>query len=152
MKLSTRGKYGVRAMYEIALRGAGEPVPLKTIAANQGLSVHYLEQLIGPLREAGLVTSVRGARGGYMLGRPPEEITIAEIITLLEGPITPSDCVGDDGGHVEHCGCPDGCVARGIWERVREAVVGLLSSMTLADLLKQHDSIVGGCGNETGLS
>ncbi|NPV70635.1 MAG: Rrf2 family transcriptional regulator [Firmicutes bacterium] len=142
MKLSTRGKYGVRAMYQLALDGPDRPVSLKSIAGAQGLSVSYLEQLIAPLRKAGLVKSVRGAHGGYLLGRPPEEITVEEIITVLDGPIAPSECVlpnGPPGGPgVEHCGCPEGCVARGIWEQLRDNVTGLLRSITLKDLMMRR--------------
>lgn len=137
MKLSTKGKYGVRAMYQLALDGCERPVSLKSIAQAQGLSENYLEQLAGPLRKAGLVKSVRGARGGYMLGRPPEEITIADIIMVLEGTFAPCECASEGGARVEHCGCPNGCVAKGIWEQVRDAVAELLDSITLKDVCER---------------
>ncbi|MGE5483919.1 MAG: RrF2 family transcriptional regulator [Ignavibacteriales bacterium] len=151
MKLSTKGKYGVRAMYQIALDGRDRPASLQSIARAQGLSENYLEQLVGPLREAGLVKSVRGAHGGYLLGRPPDEITIADIIRVLEGPIAPSDCVAEDGSRVEHCGCPDGCVAKGIWEQVRDAVVELLDSITLMDVIERNGGMKQ-CGESTSIT
>ncbi|MGE5541535.1 MAG: RrF2 family transcriptional regulator, partial [Bacillota bacterium] len=124
--------------YQIAIDARNRPASLQSIARAQGLSENYLEQLMGPLRGAGLVKSVRGAHGGYLLGRPSAEITVADIIRVLEGPIAPCDCVVADASRVEHCGCPDGCVAKGIWEQVRDAVAELLDSITLLDLIKRN--------------
>jgi Rrf2 family protein len=144
--LSTRGKYGVKAMFELSRQAKCGPVSLKTIARNQGLSEHYLEQLVGPLRRAGLITSARGSRGGYLLGREAAEITVADIIRVLEGPIVPCDCVSGDAS-VHHCGAPGGCVAKGVWEMVRDSVAALLDSITLEDLaLAKESSGVPGTG------
>lgn len=140
MRLSTRGKYGVKAMYELYRQAGRGPVPLKTIAENQGLSEHYLEQLVGPLRRARLIKSVRGAHGGYVLARPASEITVAEIIRALEGPIIPTECVSDDSGAVHHCGRASGCVARGVWERIRDAVAEVLDNITLDALEPDEES------------
>ena len=93
MKISTKGRYSVTALYELALRYGEGAVSLKSIATSQGLSENYLEQLMAPLRRAGIVKSVRGAQGGYMLARDPKEITIGEIITTVEGPIALVDCL-----------------------------------------------------------
>lgn len=134
MQLSTRGKYGVKAMYELSRHCGGDPVPLKTIAANQGLSENYLEQLVTPLRNAGLLRSVRGSKGGYSLARDPSKITVAQIIEALEGPIAPCDCVVSGDAAVHHCGDPGGCVARGVWAKLRDQVRELLDSITLEDL------------------
>ena len=93
MKISTKGRYSVTALYELALHYGEGAVSLKSIAKSQGLSENYLEQLMAPLRRAGIVKSVRGAQGGYMLARSPQEITIGEIITTVEGPIALVDCL-----------------------------------------------------------
>ena len=93
MKLSTKGRYSVTALYELALHYGEGVVPLKTIAKTQGISENYLEQLMVPMRRAGLVESVRGAQGGYTLALPPEEVTIGRIITAVEGPIALVDCL-----------------------------------------------------------
>jgi len=139
MKLSTKGRYGVKAMFELARSRNEGPLPLHTIARRQGLSQHYLEQLVGPLREAGLVRSVRGAQGGYELARPPERITVGDVVRVLEGPIAVTYCTVPGSSAVEHCGRAEGCVARGVWERVSESIARVLDSITLADLCAEHE-------------
>ncbi|HHY37314.1 MAG TPA: Rrf2 family transcriptional regulator [Clostridia bacterium] len=135
MMLSTRGRYGVKALYELArAEPSGSPVSLREIAECQGLSLSYLEQLIGPLRRAGLVVSVRGAKGGYILGRPRGEITVGDIIRVMEGSIAPTECVADSPDGVSHCGRSQTCIAKGIWERVKKSVEEVLDSITLEDL------------------
>ena len=138
VRVTTRGQYGVKAMFELALRSAEHPVPLREIAERQGLPEHYLEQLIGPLRKAGLVRSVRGAQGGYMLGRDPAEITIGDILRVLEGPIAPTECAVDDPAATAYC--PDGedCVIRGVWLRIRDAINEVVDSITLAELCEKE--------------
>jgi len=131
--LSTRGKYGLKAMYQLSLGMPSDPTPLRAIAKSQGLSESYLEQLAAPLRRAGLVRSVRGARGGYVLARGAGEISVGEIIRALEGPIVPCDCVSEK-PDVHHCGEPQNCVAKAVWEKVRDRVQALLDSITLEDL------------------
>jgi len=124
-------------MYELAMAyGNRTPVPLRAIAAKQGLSENYLEQLMVLLREAGMVSSVRGAKGGYVLTKHPSQITVGDIIRVMEGEITPTDCVGE---HAEfhHCGESAGCVARGIWEKVKQNVVDLLDGISLMDLCEE---------------
>lgn len=139
MRLSTKGKYGLKAMYELARHYGEGPTSVKTVAAEQGLSEHYLEQLIGPLRKAGLVQSVRGAQGGYLLGKDPSEITVGSIIRVLEGPIVPAECVNPGAAEVVHCGNPANCVAQGVLARMRDSVAKLLDSITLADLCREAD-------------
>lgn len=136
MKLSTKGRYGVKALFELAMHYGEGPTALKNIAEEQGLSEHYLEQLIGPLRKAGLVKSVRGAQGGYMLARHPREITIGDIIRVLEGPIAPTDCTASDEG-VEHCGRADSCTARKVWLQIRDSIVEVVDSITLEDMCEE---------------
>lgn len=141
MKLSTKGRYGVRAMFDLAMRHGSGPVSLRSIAERQGLSEHYLEQLIGTLRKAGLVKSVRGAYGGYVLTREPKEVTIGDIIRALEGPIAPAECVSEDSEF--HCEYTEDCVTRMIWERLKNRIDEVLDEMNLDDLCqialeKQH--------------
>lgn len=146
MRLSTKGRYGVRALVELALAEGEGPVTLRVVAERQGLSEHYLEQLAGRLRRAGLVHSVRGAQGGYVLGRPAREITVGDILRTLEGPLALTDCSRDDGTPVKHCGRADGCSARGVWSRVRAGIEKVVDSITLADLCA--DVRAGGEGDE----
>ncbi|GAW92688.1 RrF2 family transcriptional regulator [Calderihabitans maritimus] len=139
MKLSTKGEYGLRAMFDLAMRYGEGPISLKSIAERQDISEHYLEQLAAGLRKAGLVKSVRGAQGGYILAREPDEITVGEIIRVLEGPIAPMDCVSEEA--TETCERAETCVTRGIWEKVKEKVSEVLDSITLADMCREADKI-----------
>lgn len=133
MKLSTRGEYGLRAMHFLAQKYGQGPVPLKSIAQSQDISEPYLEQLLAALRKSGLVRSVRGSQGGYSLGREPGEIRVGDIIRVLEGPISPMECVNQG---EECCARSDGCVTRGIWERLRDSMTDVLDSITLNDMLQ----------------
>ena len=139
MMFSTKAEYGVRVMVELARRPTAEPVPLAEIAERDGLPLAYLEHLVARLRKAGLVDSRRGSRGGYMLARPPQEITMAEVVEALEGSIAPIECISQD---------PDGtivcareadpehvCPTKLLWTRVRASIVSTLRETTLADLL-----------------
>ncbi len=136
MKISTKGRYSVTALYELALHYGTGPLPLKNIAQGQGLSENYLEQLMLPLRRAGLVKSIRGAQGGYMLGREPKEITIGEIITTVEGPIAVVDCLLTEAGAEDQpCERACACVTRGIWEKVCDSISEVLGSITLQTLM-----------------
>lgn len=136
MKLSTRGRYGVRAMFELALNYNNGFIPLKNIAYNQKISEQYLEQLMSPLRKARLIKSIRGAQGGYALARAPEEITIGDIIRVLEGPIAPVECVKETKNATE-CENVDSCITRIIWLKVRDSVSEVLDSITLANLIEK---------------
>ena len=131
MKLSTRGKYGVYAMIYLAQHQGEGPQSLKAIA-ELGLPDQYLEQLLGNLRRAGLVTTVRGAQGGYQLSRSADEITARHIIEAMEGPLNLSECVGE-AGHT----CPRGgqCTARGVWSYLTDEINGMLDRITLSDML-----------------
>jgi Rrf2 family protein len=134
MKLSTRGRYGTRALLDLALHGGKEPVPLKDIAQRQQISLLYLEHLITPLVAAGMIRSTRGARGGVCLARSPEEIKLSEVVGLLEGSIAPVDCVNDP----RACPRSDSCVTRDIWVELKEAMDGVLESKTLHDLVEMQ--------------
>ncbi|MGC7873673.1 RrF2 family transcriptional regulator [Desulfosporosinus sp. SYSU MS00001] len=133
MKLSTKGRYGVRAMFDLAQHMGEGPVSLKSISERQGISEHYLEQLIAGLRKAGLVKSVRGAQGGYLLGREPDKIKVGDIIRVLEGPIAPTECVSEE--DPECCTKAEYCITRTIWERVRDSIAEVLDSITLETML-----------------
>ncbi|SDF10764.1 RrF2 family transcriptional regulator [Sporolituus thermophilus] len=135
MKLSTKGRYGVAAMYDLALHYGQGPISLKNVAKRQGISEHYLEQLMGILRKAGYVKSIRGAQGGYTLTKDPAEITVGDIIRIMEGPIAPVDCLLTDNNT---CKRADICVTRGVWAKVRDSISQVLDSISLADLCREE--------------
>ncbi len=139
MMFSTKAEYGVRVMVELARRAGEHPIPLAEIAAHDGLPLAYLEHLVARLRKAGLVDSRRGSRGGYMLARPPAEITMAEVVEALEGSIAPIECISQsaDGSIVCSRESDPGhtCPTKLLWTRVRFAIVSTLRGTTLADLL-----------------
>ena len=124
----------MRLMVELARHHGSGPVSLSEMAEHEQLPRPYLEQLVVSLREGGLVTSTRGARGGYELSRPPAKIRMNEVITALEGPITPMVCASADPAHAETCQRAGCCNVELLWQRVRDAIVEALDSVTLADL------------------
>ncbi len=134
MKLSTRARYGTRALLDLALHWGKEPVPLKDIADRQNISLHYLEHIIAPLLGAGIVRSIRGARGGVQLLRHPKEINLSQVIQLLENSITPVECVNNP----ESCPRSDSCATRDIWIEMKKAMDGVLESTTLQDLVERQ--------------
>jgi len=135
MILSTKGRYGLKMMYEFALNYGKGPMSLKEVAQKQHLSETYLEQLIAHLKKAGLVISVRGAQGGYELKRKPVEITVGEIIRVLEGSLAPSECVLDD---EPECSNAEYCVTRLIWEKIRDSINNVVDSITLNDMINDY--------------
>lgn len=134
MKLSTRGRYGLRALLDLALHQGEGPVRLKDIARRQEISLHYLEHLMAPLITAGLVRSTRGARGGVLLVKPPSQIKLSEVIQALEGSIAPVECVSDPG----LCQRSARCASRDVWSELMEAMVQVLDSTTLQDLAERQ--------------
>ena len=135
MKLSAREQYGLRAMIELGRRYGDGPVSLSDVAEAQGVSLGYLEQITPLLREANLVESTRGARGGYQLRRPPREITVGDVVRALEeGYIMPLKCI--PGTEDESCGRTAVCAARDVWKRMHEGIVEVLDSTTLDDLIE----------------
>ncbi len=130
MKMSTRGRYSLRVMLELALRNGAGPVPVEAIAASQGISAHYIHILVPALCRAGLVRTVRGPKGGCMLSRPPSEITLLEAVEAVEGKTTPVECLGDR----DSCSKSGGCAAREVWSEVAAAVEGVLGETTLEEL------------------
>jgi len=141
ISFSTKGEYGVRLMVRLAARQGRGPASLGEIALEEDLPRAYLEQLVIPLREAGLVTSTRGARGGYELGRPADQIRMGEVLRALEGPLAPMICAGEDDLHVAACGRSGSCTVNHLWVRVRDAIAGALDSMSLADLVPAADLV-----------
>lgn len=136
MKLSTRGKYGLYAMYYLAQHAGEGPQSLQSVAKT-GVPKQYLEQLLGHLRRAGLVDTVRGAQGGYHLAKRPEDVTMRDIIDALEGPVALSECALDSFS----CGKACDCRVRKVWSNLTDGINGVLSAVTLGDMLR--DSIGG---------
>jgi Rrf2 family protein len=131
MKLSTRGRYGLRLMLELAIHYKDRPILLKDISENQRISLKYLGQLIMPLKIAGLVKSARGARGGYSLSRPPEKIKIGEIVSALEGKLCIVECIDNP----EICEMSGKCAARDVWSELNHRMIEILNSHTLQDMV-----------------
>lgn len=134
MKLSTRVRYGTRALLDLALQPDNSPVLLKDIASRQNISLQYLEHIIGPLVNSGIVKSTRGVNGGMQLDQRPEDIKIGEVVRLLEGNSTPVDCIGNP----ESCNRSHQCVARDVWCEMKRAIDETLNSVTLKDLIERQ--------------
>lgn len=137
LKLSTRGRYGLKAMFDLALNFGEGPISLTSIAERQVISVSYLEQLIAPLRKANLVKSVRGAQGGYMLAVEPCFITVGKILTTLEGPLAPTDCVVIDDAD-EVCDHSRYCVTKVIYEKIYESITSVVNSINLQHMVDDY--------------
>jgi Rrf2 family protein len=133
MKLSTRTRYGIRAVIELAQHESDRPLQLKLIAERQEISIKYLEQLMSLLRSAGFVRSVRGSRGGYVLARPANQIRLSEVFRSLEGTVTTTECIED----TDACERSADCVAREMWMEVEAAIHQVLDATTLADLVER---------------
>ena len=135
---STRGEYGVRFMVALARMDHGEPVSLSDIADQEDLPRAYLEQIIGGLRDAGIIDSQRGAHGGYRLARPANEVRMGAVLRALEGPIVPMACLAEEGSPCNRAGS---CTVAHLWTRVRDSVTEALDSFTLADLASPNAPI-----------
>ena len=130
MKLSTRTRYGIRAILELAGNGSHRPLQLKIIARHQEISIKYLEQLMALLKSAGFVRSVRGSKGGYVLAKPAGQIRLSDVFDCLEGPVITAECVEDE----SYCARAADCVVKQVWAEVQQVVKSVLQSMTLQDL------------------
>ena len=133
MKVSTKGRYALRMMYDMAINDNGSAMPLKDIAASQNISIKYLEQIVILLNRAGFVKSVRGAQGGYRLAHEPEYYTVGMILRLTEGSMAPVSCLDDE---VNQCPRAAECPTLYVWERLDEAVKGVIDSITLRDIIE----------------
>ena len=136
MKLSTKGRYGVKAMVDLAIHYGDVPVSIKSISQRQNISEYYLEQLFSSLRKAKLIKSIRGAQGGYVLNKLPEEITVADIIDVLEGPIEISDCV--EGAICHNVDC---CATRLLWQKIKTSIEEVTNSVTLKDIVDDYNEM-----------
>lgn len=134
MKLSTRARYGTRALLDLAIHQDEAPIALKDVAQRQQISVQYLEHLITPLITAGIVRSVRGPKGGVSLAKPPKQIVLSEIFQILEGSIAPVECIDNP----KVCPRSESCVTRDIWDEMKKAMNGVLESTTLENLVERQ--------------
>ena len=135
MKISTKGRYALRLMLDLAIYDTGDPVSLKDIAKRQEISEKYLEQIISVLNKAGFVRSIRGANGGYVLRRHPNEYTVGDILRLTEGSLSPVACVGSES---EECVRSNDCVTVLVWEKLDKAINDVVDNITLQDLVDWH--------------
>ncbi len=135
MKLSKRGEYGLRALQYLVLHDDHEPVTNKELALQCNIPAKFLEQILLTLKHGHIVHSQKGPQGGYVLARPAQEITLAEVVRLLDGPLAPIPCVSETA--FEPCGCPDmaACGLRRVMKEVRDVVANLMENTTLADLV-----------------
>ena len=138
MKISTKGRYALRLMIDLAVNYEGSPIRIKDIAERQNISNKYLEQIIAILNKAGYVKSVRGPQGGYMLKKKPEEYTVGMILRLTEGSLAPVACVEED---ETDCERQDGCVTYLLWKKMADAVNGVVDTTTLKDLVEWQKGI-----------
>lgn len=132
MKISTKGRYALRLMLDIALNDAKTPVRIKDIAERQQISDKYLEQIVSSLNKAGFVKSLRGPQGGYRLTKKPEEYTVGMILRLIEGSLAPVACLNDD---INNCTRADRCPTLILWEKLYDAISEVVDNITLADLI-----------------
>ena len=135
MKLSTKGRYGLKAMFDLALYYKDEPIALSSIAERRNISLSYLEQLISQLRKAGVVKSVRGAQGGYILNGTPSTITVGQVLRALEQ-LAPVDCVTED----YDCDSSEFCVTRVIYQKILDSILDTVDNITLQDMLDDYET------------
>ncbi|MDE5583085.1 MAG: Rrf2 family transcriptional regulator [Ruminococcus sp.] len=138
MKISTRGQNAIKLMLDLATYNNGEPVKLKDIAKRQNISEKYLEQIVSVLQKASLVKSFKGSRGGYILQYPPKKYTVGYILKTVEGDMTPTDCVGENGVICENSGI---CVSHRLWQKLYTAMNDVLEGITLADMLEWQSEL-----------
>jgi Rrf2 family protein len=141
MKLSTKSTYGLRAMLAIAMNGASRTTSITDISDKEGISVAYLEQLLNKLRRKGLVGSIRGPKGGYVLSKKTRDITVADIVRTLEGSIYPVHCVSTQDGSAGTCVKGSSCVPKLVWHKLAKAINDCLESVTLEDLCTEAAKI-----------
>ena len=139
MKLSTKGRYGLRAMVDLVVHSREEPVSIASIAARQCISERYLEQLTAKLKRAGLVTSVRGVNGGYIPSRPAEEISVGDVLRALEGNLDPVDCPGL--GQEKGCDGADACVTKYVWKRINDSINRTVDEIRISDLVGESQKV-----------
>lgn len=141
MKISTKGRYAVRVMLDLAVHNTGELINVKSIADRQDISEKYLEQIISILNKAGFVKSVRGAQGGYRLAHEPSSYTVGSILRLTEGSLAPVACLDGDVNECERC---DTCETLEVWKKLQAAINGVVDSITLQDLVDREQERAAG--------
>ena len=139
LRLSTKGQYGVRAMFELAKNYKKGPLTIKEIARRQGVSVSYLEQLLNKLRKSKLIMSRKGPGGGYLINKKPEEISVGNILNSLEGPVAITQCLDPS---AKGCKRVEGCVARLLWKSLGEKIESFLDTINLNDLLREETKLM----------
>lgn len=137
MKISTKGRYGLRTMIDLAINYNAGFIPLKDIAKRQEISEKYLEQIMTPLNRSGLVKSVRGAQGGYSLNYPAEKITVGTVLRALEGSLSPVDCIDRENS----CTRSEECMSIFVWKKLKNAIDDVVDNITLSDLVKLGDEM-----------
>ncbi len=140
MKISTKGRYAVRVMLDLAVHNTGEYIKVKNIAERQEISEKYLEQIIAILNKAGYVRSVRGAQGGYRLAKDPSEYTVGMILRLTEGDLAPVACLATEENECERC---DTCETLTVWKQLQDAINNVVDHVTIADLLEKQQERLG---------
>lgn len=136
MKLSTKGRYGLRAFIDIAVHSETEPVSLANVAMRQNISISYLEQLMTKLKKAELIESVRGANGGYILARNAKNISVGEVLRALEGELMPVECAALEEG-LEHCAVESGCATKIVWKKINDSLNETVNNIFIDELVKE---------------
>lgn len=137
LKLSTKGRYGLRAFIDLAVCGESQPVSLASIAQRQEISVSYLEQLMAKLKKAGLVRSVRGVNGGYSIARPADEISVGDVLRALEGDLAPVECAGIGNDSKVHCSASSQCVSKIVWKRINDSINDTVDNIYIGELVRE---------------
>lgn len=140
MKLSTKGRYGLRAVVDLAVHSNDEVVALSQIAVRQNISMNYLEQLISKLKKAGIVDAIRGAQGGYILAVPAEKISVGDILRALEGDLDPVDCSELKGDNT--CSSSDVCVTKFVWKRISDSINDAVDGIMLSELVDESKKVL----------
>ncbi|KMT20917.1 RrF2 family transcriptional regulator [Clostridium cylindrosporum] len=139
MKISTKGRYGLEALLDIAIFGNGDSVSLKTISSRQGISQKYLEHIFIALKKKEIVISLRGGQGGYRISRPLNEVTIGEVLRALEGSLSPVKCISENTNG--KCEFYDKCITKDVWVDIKTAVDDAVDSITLKDLVEEYSRL-----------
>ena len=141
LKLSTKGRYGLRAFIDLAVCGESQPVSLATIAQRQEISVSYLEQLMAKLKKAGLVRSVRGVNVFFCKQKTAYEISVGDVLRALEGDLTPVECAGIDNDNATHCNGSSQCVSKIVWKRINDSINDTVDSIYIGELVRESKTI-----------
>ena len=141
MKLSTKGRYGLRALVDLAVHSENGTVSIQSIANRQNISVSYLEQLVGKMRGAGIVTSIRGAAGGYRLAKPPSTISVGDVLRALEGDLEAVNCPGND--EVPACEAAPTCVTKYVWKRINDSISQAVDTIMIEELVQESKKLNG---------